>query len=154
MMKNQTGYDPPGIKSKKRPHFGKLLLSKYGKRINYGFDDLERFELVDRLEKPVLSFCFWGTKRIIIEVHDFMSQFPYSFFIRTKRGTDIWDLPELGTRNANVHISRFPNLIKFIRDNEKTISSDLWGLLYGYPLPEVHQFTYDWDSWSKQQNLE
>jgi len=62
MMKNQTGYDPPGIKSKKRPHFGKLLLSKYGKRINYGFDDLERFELVDRLEKAGIEFLFLGNQ--------------------------------------------------------------------------------------------
>jgi hypothetical protein len=48
-----------------------------------------------------------------------------------------------------VHISRFPKLIKFIRDYEDKIHSDLWGLLYGYPLNEVHQFTYDHDTWVK-----
>lgn len=150
-MKQLTGYDTPGVMSKKQPHFGKLLLSKYGNRINYGFDDLERFEMIDQLKKPVLNFGFWGTKRMIIDVHNFLSQFPYSFFIRTKKGFDLWNLPERGSRNAYVHISRFPNLIKFIRDNENTISSDLWGLLYGYPLDEIHQFACDWDNWSKRQ---
>ena len=115
-----------------------------------GFDDLEKFELIDRLEKPVLSFHLFGTKRKIIEVHDFISGFPYSFFIRTKKGLDIWNLPELGTRDAEVYISRFPKLIKFIQENENTISSDLWGLLYGYSLPEIHQFTYDWDTWIRK----
>jgi len=116
-----------------------------------GFDDLQQFDLIDRLEKPVLSFGFFGSKRIIIEVYDFISRFPYSFLIRTNKGLDIWKLPERGTRNADVCISRFPNLIKFIRDNEITIVSDLWGLLYGYPLPEIHQFTYDWNIWAKDQ---
>jgi hypothetical protein len=108
-----------------------LLLARYEKEIKSGFDDLERFELIDRLKKPVLYFAFSGTKRLIIELHDYLSQFPYSFFIRTNKGLDIWNLPELGTRNAHVHISRFPNLIKFIQDNENSISNDMWGLLYG-----------------------
>lgn len=151
MIKN-TGYNQSGIPSVNRPHLGDLLLSKYKSRMLVGFDDLERFDLIDRLEKPVLNFGFYGTKSTIIEVYDFMSRFPYSFFIRTNKGLDIWNLPERGTRHAEVYISRFPNLIKFIRDNEDTISNDLWGLLYGYPLPEIHQFTYDWDTWKKKRS--
>jgi hypothetical protein len=150
-MVKKTGYDKPGIKTKKRPHLGDLLLARYEKQIKSGFDDLERFELIDRLKKPVLYFAFSGTKRLIIDLHDCLSQFPYSFFIRTNKGLDIWNLPELGTRNAHVHISRFPNLIKFIQDNENSISSDMWGLLYGYPVPDIHQFTYAWDAWKKAQ---
>ncbi len=128
---------------------GDLLLKKYRKRIMSGFDDLEKFELIDRLEKPVLNFIFYGSKRIILEVYDFMSQFPYAFIIRTKRGYDLWSLPEKGSRNAYVHISRFPKLIKFIRNYEDKIPNDLWGLIYGYPLPEIHEFTYDWNKWVK-----
>jgi len=30
------------------------------------------------------------------------------------------------------------------------IPSDLWGIIYGYPLDEVHQFTYDWKEWKKR----
>jgi hypothetical protein len=56
-------------------------------------------------------------------------------------------LPERGSRNAYVYISRFPKLIKFIRDYEDKIPSDLWGILFGYQLDEVHQFTYDWEEW-------
>jgi len=25
----------------------------------------------------------------------------------------------------------------------------VWGVLFGYPLSEVHQFTYDWETWNK-----
>jgi hypothetical protein len=53
-----------------------------------------------------------------------------------------------------VHISRFPNLIKFIQDNENSISNDMWGLLYGYPVPDIHQFMYAWDAWKKAQQNE
>jgi len=149
-MIRKIGKDKPGIPTiNKKPHMGDLLLKKYRNRIMSGFDDLEKFELIDRLEKPVLNFIFCGTKRIILEVYDFMSQFPYAFIIRTKRGYDLWSLPEKGSRNAYVHISRFPKLIKFIRDYEDKIPNDLWGLIYGYRLPEIHQFTYDWNEWVK-----
>jgi len=103
--------------------------------------------MIDQLKKPVLSFIFYGNKRIIIDVYNFICKFPYSFVIKTKKGIDIWSLPEKGTRNAYVHISRFPKLIEFIRQNEDKISDDLWGLLYGYDLSEVHKFTYDHDAW-------
>ena len=129
-MIKKFGKDKPGIPTiNKKPHMGDLLLKKYRNRITSGFDDLERFELIDRLEKPVLNFIFYGTKRIILEVYDFMSQFPYGFIIRTKKGYDLWSLPEKGSRNAYVHISRFPKLIKFIRDYEDKIPNDLWGLI-------------------------
>ena len=62
-------------------------------------------------------------------------------------------LPEKGVRTADVHISRFPKLIEFIKHNESLISNDLWGLLYGYPLSEIHQFTYDWEAWAKSKKL-
>ena len=150
----RVGLDKPGIPTvHKKPHLGDLLLAKFGKRLSAGFDDLKRFQLIDRLEKPVLNFCFYGNKRTIIEVYDFLSQFAYSFVIRTKKGLDLWNLPEKGVRTAHVHISRFPKLIEFIRHNEDLISDDLWGLLYGYPLSEIHQFTYDWEAWAKEKKL-
>lgn len=146
-----TGLDKPGVPTvNRKPHLGDLILRKLGYRMAAGDDDLKRFELVDQLEKPVLNFGFYGAKKIIIELYDLLSQFPYAFVIRTRKGLDLWSLPERGVRAADVHISRFPKLIKFIRDNEELISSDLWGLLYGYPLPDVHQFTYDWEAWAKK----
>jgi hypothetical protein len=133
-----------------KPHLGNLLLARFGHRISAGFDDLKRFELIDQLEKPVLNFIFCGNKKIIIELYDFLSQFPYSFVTRTRKGLDLWSLPERGLRTADVHISRFLKLIEFIKDNGDMIPNDLWGLLYGYSLPEVHQFTYDWEGWAKK----
>jgi hypothetical protein len=133
-MVKKTEYDKSGIKKKKRPHLGDIIIERYGKKIKSGYEELERFELIDHLIKPVLHFKFTGTKRIIIEVYDLISEFPYAFFIRTKMGTDIWHLPEQGTKTAHVYISRFMNFIVFIRNNENNISDDMWGLLYGYPL--------------------
>jgi len=145
-MINNTGIHAPGIPTiSKKLHLGDLLLKRYRGRITTGFDDLEEFELIDRLEKPVLDFIFYGSKRIILEVYDFISQFPYAFIMRTKKGYDLWSLPKKGSRNAYVYISRFPKLIKFIREYENKIPNDLWGIIYGYPLSEIHQFTYDWN---------
>ncbi len=152
-MINNTGINAPGIPTvSNKPHLGDLLLKRYRGRICSGFDDLEKFELIDRLEKPVLDFIFYGNKRIILEVYDLISEFPYAFIMRTKKGYDLWSLPERGSRNAYVHISRFPKLIKLIRDYEDKIPSDLWGIIYGYPLGEVHQFTYDWNEWVKKKD--
>lgn len=149
-----TGLDEPGIPTvQKKSHLGDLLLAKFGRKISGGFDDLKKFHLVDRLEKPVLNFHFYGNKRTIIEMHDFIAQFPYSFVIRTKKGLDLWSLPEKGVRIADVYISRFPKLIEFIKHHEDLISSDLWGLIYGYPLAEVHQFAYDWEAWAQSKKL-
>ena len=147
-MKNDTGIDKPGIPTKKKPHLGDILLEKYGDRIMTGFEELRHFEQIDRLEKPVLNFIFYGSKKKILEVHALLSEFPYAFTIRTKKGPDLWSLPERGSRNAYVHISRFPKLIKHIEKHENDISQDLWGILYGYPLSEVHQFTYDYSTWA------
>ena len=133
-MVKKTGYDKSGIKKKKRPHLGDIIIERYGKKIKSGYEGLERFELIDHLIKPVLHFKFTGTKRTIIEVYDLISEFPYAFIIRTKMGLHIWSLPEQGIRTAHVYISRFMDFIVFIRDNEKNISDDMWGLLYGYPL--------------------
>ena len=146
-MKIKTGINKPGIPTKVKPHLGDILLEKYEDRILTGFDDLKQFELIDRLEKPVLDFIFYGTKKKILEVYDLLTQFPYAFTIRTKKGLDLWKLPERGSRNAYTYISRFPKLIKFIEKHEKDIPRDLWGLLYGYPTSEVHQFTYDSKTW-------
>jgi len=149
MIKN-TGLNAPGVPTiKTKPHLGDLILKKYRGRISEGFVDLEKFELIDRLEKPVLNFIFYGSKRKILEVYDFLSQFPYAFIMRTKKGYDLWSLPEKGSRNVYVHISRFPKLLKFIKEYEDKIPEDLWGIIYGYPLGEIHHFTYDWDKWSK-----
>jgi hypothetical protein len=148
-MKIKTGIDQPGIPTKKKPHLGDILLKKYRNRITEGFEDLKRFERIDKLEKPVLEFIFYGNKKKILEVYRLLAGFPYAFTIRTKKGLDLWSLPERGTRNAYVHISRFPKLIKFIEKHKNDIPRDLCGILYGYPLPEVHQFTYDWETWWK-----
>ena len=150
-MNKKIGIDKAGIPTiDEKPHLGSLLLRKYRNRITSGFDDLEKFELIDRLEKPVLDFIFYGDKRIILEVHDLLDRSSYSFVIRTKKGLDLWRLPEKGSRNAYVYISRFPNLIKFIASYGDIIPEDLWGLIYGYPMPDIHQFTYDWEGWAKK----
>jgi len=149
-MKN-TGLNRPGVPTvRNKPHLGDVLLERYRERIGAGFTDLENFELIDHFEKPVLDFIFYGNKRIILEVYDLISQYPYAFIMRTKIGYDLWNLPNRGSRNACVYISRFPKLIKFIREYEDKIPSDLWGIIYGYQLSEVHQFTYDWDTWDKK----
>jgi hypothetical protein len=152
-MKTQTGIDKPGIPTRKKPHLGDLLLKKYKNIIMEGFQDLKHFEMIDNLEKSVLDFIFYGNKKKILEVYDFLSEFPYSFTIRTKKGLDLLNLPEMGTRNAYVHISRFPKLIKFIEKYEGKIPDDLWGILYGYPLAEVHQFTYAYDIWAAKKGI-
>ena len=75
-----------------------------------------------------------GSKQKIIDLYDFLSKYPSSFFLTTNRGPDIWSMSERGSRNAYVYISRFPNLIKYIQKNENNISSDMWGMLYDHPL--------------------
>ena len=149
-MKIKTGIDKPGIPTKKKPHLGDLLLTRYKGRIMEGFEDLKRFELIDNLEKPVMGFIFYGNKKKILEVYDLLAESPYAFTIKTKKGLDLWNLPERGTRNAYVYISRFPKIIKFIKQYEGKIPDDLWGILYGYSLPKAHQFTYDWETWKKR----
>jgi hypothetical protein len=150
-MINNKGIDAPGIPTVgNKPNLGELLLKRYRCRICTGFDALKNFELIDRLEKPVLDFIFYGNKRIILEVYNFISQFPYAFIMRTKKGYDLWSLPQKGSRNVYVYISRFPKLIKFIKEYEDQIPNDLWGIIHGYPLCEIHQFTYGWDEWAKK----
>ena len=152
-MINTTGIDAPGIPTVgNKPNLGELLLKRYRGRICTGFDDLEKFELIDRLEKPVLDFTFYGNKRIILEVYNFISQFPYASIMKTKKGYDLWSLPQRGSRNVYVYISRFPKLIKFIREYEDQIPTDLWGIIHGYTLREIHQFTYEWDEWAKKKD--
>lgn len=152
-MKNAIGIGKPGEPVINRPHLGDLILEKYEGILHTGFEDLERFELIDQLEKPVLDFIFTGTKKKILEVYEFLSGYPYAFTIRTRKGFDLWSLPDRGVRNAYVFISRFPKIIKFIQKYEYEIPADLWGVIFGYPLPEVHQFTYDWDAWNENQML-
>ena len=94
-MLKETGLDGPGVPTiTAKPHLGDLILEKYGDRITAGHDVLEKFELIDRLEKPVLDFIFYGNKRIILEVHRFLFSYPYAFAILTKKGRDLWSLPE------------------------------------------------------------
>ena len=150
-MKNAIGIGKPGEPVISRPHLGDLILEKYEGILHTGFEDLERFERIDQLEKPVLDFIFTGTKKKILEVYEFLSGYPYTFTIRTKKGFDLWNLPGRGVRNAYVFISRFPKIIQFIQKYEYEIPEDLWGVIFGYPLPEVHQFTYDWDTWNEDQ---
>ena len=150
-MKNATGIGKPGEPVNNRPHLGDLILQKYEGILHTGFEDLKRFELIDRLEKPVLGFIFLGNKKKILEVYEFLSGYPYAFTVRTRKGFDLWSLPERGVRNAYVFISRFPRIIQFIQKYEYEIPEDLWGVIFGYPLSEVHQFTYDWDTWNENQ---
>lgn len=148
-MKNAIGIGNPGDSIDRKPHLGDIILKRYERILHTGFEDLKRFELIDRLEKPVLDFTFSGNKKKILEVYDLLSEYPYAFTIRTKKGFDLWSLPDRGIRNAYVYISRFPKLIKFINKYENEIPSDMWGIIFGYPLSEVHQFTYDWETWKK-----
>ncbi|MCI0614794.1 hypothetical protein L0244_17525 [bacterium] len=150
MRRTETGLDKPGIPTVGlKPHLGDLLLERYGERILGGFDDLKNFELIDRLEKPVLSFDLFGGKKLILDLQQYLASFPYAYIIQTRRGTELQELSNKGTHTVEVYISRFPKLIKFIRDHWKEIPNDFWGLLYGYPLAEVHQFTYDWEAWAQ-----
>jgi hypothetical protein len=71
----------------------------------------------------------------------------------TKKGWNLSELSPRGVYTAQVYVSRFPKLIEFIRKHEREIENDLWGLLYGYPLAEVHQFTYDWETWAQSRGL-
>ncbi len=148
-MKNATGIGKPGDGIDRKPHLGDIILKRYKRILHTGFEDLKRFELIDRLEKPVLDFIFTGNKKKILEVYDLLSEYPYAFTISTKKGLDLWSLPDRGIRNAYVYISRFPKLIKFINKYENEIPDDVWGILFGYPLSEVHQFTYDWETWKE-----
>ena len=63
-----------------------LFLNDMKKILHTGFEDLKKFELIDRLEKPVLDFTFTGNKKKIIEVYDLLSEYPYAFTIRTNKG--------------------------------------------------------------------
>jgi len=77
-MMNKTGRDLPGIPTvNNKPHLGDLILKKYGDIIGGGAQDLEHFELIDGLEKPVISFEIRGDDKLMLEVCDFLSQFPY-----------------------------------------------------------------------------
>jgi hypothetical protein len=148
-----VGFDPPGIPTIKSPHLGDLLLKRYKYDIAGGFEDLKRFELIDRLEKPVLNFDFNGTPKLLLDLQNYLAGFPYSFLIMTNKGWNLRELSPMGVYSARVFISRFPKLIEFIRKHEREIENDLWGLLYGYPLAEVHQFTYDWETWANSKKI-
>jgi predicted hydrolase (HD superfamily) len=39
----------------------------------------------------------------------------------------------------------------FVKPLCRTWNEDLWGVIFGYSLPVVHQFTYDWDTWIENQ---
>ena len=81
-MNRKIGINKAGISTiDEKPHLGSLLLRKYRNRITTGFDDLEKFELIDRLEKPMLDFIFCGNRRVILELPDLLDRSPYSFVI-------------------------------------------------------------------------
>ena len=143
-MMNKTGKDLPGVPTvSNKPHLGDLILEKYGDTIGGGVQDLEKFELVDLLKKPVMSFEVSGDEKLMLEVCEFLSQFPYAFTMSLK------DVPDRGFTVGYVYVSRFPRIINFIRRHDRGIPRDLLGLIYGYPAHEVHQFEYDWPEWKK-----
>ena len=73
-MKNATGIGKPGDGKDRKPHLGDIILKRYEKILHTGFEDLKKFELIDRLEKPVLDFTFTGNKKKILEVYDLLIQ--------------------------------------------------------------------------------
>jgi hypothetical protein len=154
MKRTGVGFDKPGIPTIMKPNLGELLLAKYGHKVIRDYDVVENFELLDRLEKPVLNFDVLGSKKTLLELQAYLACFPYAFAMITRKGKRLEELSNLGASGAWVYVSRFPNLIKLIREHWKKMPSDLWGLLYGYPMAEVHQFTYDWEEWSRRKDLE
>jgi len=64
-MKNAIGIGKPGEPVDNRPHLGDLILQKYEGILHTGFEHLERFELIDRLEKPVLDLFLWRLGLVI-----------------------------------------------------------------------------------------
>jgi len=77
----------------------------------------------------------WVKRTNFLEVYRLIAEFPYAFTIRTKKGLDQWSLSERGTRNAYVHISRFPKLIKFIESN---IMKMIYRMIYGGYYTDIH----------------
>ena len=138
-----------------RPHLGEQILRKYRDLISCGWDDLEHFELIDLLQKPVLWFHLYGHKEMLLELFDLLDASRYAFWIKPDKAEHIWKWPDdKRKRGAGIYISRFPNLVRFIKKNEGAISDDLWGLLYGDPLPEIHQHSYDLDAFRAKHGLD
>ena len=135
-------------KSRKR-HFGAELLYLYEDRISTGWEDLERFDRVEGFKKPVVGFGFRGGKKVFLELESMLKKSGYAFWIRTTKGKKVSEISKMGSSSAYVYVSRFPKLIKLISKHGGIISDDLWGLLFGYPLEEVYQFTYNNDEWRK-----
>jgi len=147
-----TGQDLPGLPTvvDKEPHLGHLILKKYGGVIGGGKQDLKEFKLIDGLEKPAMSFEIRGDKQLMLEVCELLSQHPYAFTMSAAKGQQgLESFPDEGDFLANVFVSRFPDLIEFVEKYERDIPVDLWGLIFGYPVLEIHQFVYDWAEWKK-----
>jgi hypothetical protein len=150
-MAINTGRHSPGIPTvNKKSHLGDLILKKYGDVITGGKQDLKDFELIDGLSKPAMSFEIRGDKELMLDVHEFLGQSPYAFAMSAAKGQrGIESFPDEGDFIANVFVSRFPDLIEFVKKHERDIPVDLYGLLFGYPVLEIHQFAYDWTQWKK-----
>ena len=150
-MAINTGRHLPGIPSvNKKPHLGDLILKKYGHVITGGKQDLEAFELIDGLKKPAMSFEIRGDKELMLDVHEFLSRYPYAFTMSAAKGQQgLESLPDEGDFIADVLISRFPDLIEFVEKHQRDIPVDMYGLIFGYPVLEIHQFAYDWPQWKR-----
>ncbi|MGH7454391.1 MAG: hypothetical protein ACRENG_23760, partial [bacterium] len=105
-------------------------MARYGKRI-LDFDVVKNFELMDKLMKPVFSFDLYGNPKVLFDLQQFLAGFPYGYLIMTKKGSNLHALSPRGVYTADIFISRFPNLLKFIHDHWRKIPNDLWGMLYG-----------------------
>ncbi len=133
-----------------KSHFGAVLLKRYGDRISTGWEDLERFEMVDEFKKPVVGFGFRGGNKVFLELEGLLKESGYAFWIRTTKGKKVRELSKMGSSSAYVYVSKFPKLIKFISKSCGSFSDDLWGLLFGYPLEEVYQFAYENNAWRRK----
>ena len=139
------------VRRRAKQHLGSVLLERFEERIDTGWEDLERFDRIDTFQKPVMSFGFMGSKKVILELDRILKTSGYAYWIYTRSKKKVRELSKMGSSSVYVYVSRFPNLIKFISRHDGDIPHDLWGLIFGYPLTEVYRYTYENDLWRAEQ---
>ena len=111
---------------------------------------IRSFVVIPSILKPVVGFGIRGGKKVFLELESMLKNSGYAFWIRTTKGKKVREISKMGSSSAYVYVSSFPKLIKFISKHGDIISDDLWSLLFGYPLSEVYQFTYENEAWRKK----